>query len=288
VLGPSHEMALVPKKAKAFLSTVLILEVGNGTHTLFWTDKWILGQRVSDLAPRLFAILPKRIANNRTVLETLTNIKWISDINGALSVGAIVDYLQLWGLLSEVVLRPDVEDKHISSLARDGKYSTKTTYEGFFAGSTIFGHYPLVWKTWPPQKCRFFLLLVAHRRCWTTDRLAKRGMNHPTRCLLCDQEDETLDHLLVSCVFTREFWFHLLRPFGLESLAPQPRLSHSHLHELVGANHRSHGWLARKRPQLLNCLGGLDNLELRNKCVFDGWTPSLALSIWLAVEERLF
>jgi hypothetical protein len=49
-------------------------------------------------------------------------------------------------------------------------------------------------------------------------------MDHPTRCLLCDQEAETLDHLLVSCVFTRDFWFHLLRPFGLESLAPQPGL----------------------------------------------------------------
>jgi hypothetical protein len=56
------------------------------------------------------------------------------------------------------------------------------------------------------------------------DRLAKRGMDHPTICLLCDQEEETLDHLLIFCVFTREFWFHLLRPFGLESLAPQPEL----------------------------------------------------------------
>jgi hypothetical protein len=118
---------------------------------LFWTDKWILGQRVSDLAPRLFAIIPKRIANNITVSEALTNRKWISDIIGALSVGAIVDYLQLWDLLSEVVLQPEVEDNHIFSLARDGKYSAKTTIEGFFAGSTVFGYYPLVWETWAPK-----------------------------------------------------------------------------------------------------------------------------------------
>ena len=106
---------------------------------------------MNDLAPRLFAIAPKRIAINRTVLEALTNRKWISDIKGPLSVGDIVDYLQLWGLPSEVVLRPDVEDKHIFSLARDDKYSAKTTYEGFLAGSTVFGHYPLVWKTWAPK-----------------------------------------------------------------------------------------------------------------------------------------
>jgi hypothetical protein len=32
----------VPYKAKAFFSTVLISEVGNGANTLFWTDKWLL------------------------------------------------------------------------------------------------------------------------------------------------------------------------------------------------------------------------------------------------------
>jgi hypothetical protein len=29
-------------------------------------------------------------------------------------------------------------------------------------------------------------------------------------CLLCDQEAETLDHILVSCVFTRVFWLKVL------------------------------------------------------------------------------
>jgi hypothetical protein len=80
--------------------------VGNGAHTLFWTDKWLLGQNVCSLAPRLFAIIPKRIANRRTVLEALSNRKWISDIKGALSVGVIVEYSNLWELLSEIVLQP--------------------------------------------------------------------------------------------------------------------------------------------------------------------------------------
>ena len=55
---------------------------------MFWTDKWLLGQRVSDLAPRLFAIILKRITNNRSALEALTNIKWISDI-GAIVLAAM-------------------------------------------------------------------------------------------------------------------------------------------------------------------------------------------------------
>jgi hypothetical protein len=43
------------------------------------------------------------------------------------------------------------------------------------------------------------LWLAAHNKCWAADRLAKRGLSHPDKCLLCDQEEETINHLLVSC-----------------------------------------------------------------------------------------
>jgi hypothetical protein len=37
--------------------------------------------------------------------------------------------------------------------------------------------------------------------------------------LLCDQE-ETLNHLLVSCVFSWEVWFQIMKSVGLQHLAP--------------------------------------------------------------------
>jgi hypothetical protein len=49
---------------------------------------------------KLFAVIPKRIGNSMTVQEEITNRIWISDIKGALSVGVLTDYLQLWDLLS--------------------------------------------------------------------------------------------------------------------------------------------------------------------------------------------
>jgi hypothetical protein len=83
----------VPSKARSFFSVVLITEVGNGSNTLFWTDKWINAKRVSDIAPRLFSLIPKRIAAKRTGQDALPNRRWIADIRGALSVGALIDYL---------------------------------------------------------------------------------------------------------------------------------------------------------------------------------------------------
>jgi hypothetical protein len=45
---------------------------------------------------------------------------------------------------------------------------------------------------------------------WQID-LKKQSLDHLERCSLCDQERETINHLLVACVFSREYWFLLLR-----------------------------------------------------------------------------
>jgi hypothetical protein len=85
-----------------------------------------------------------------------------------------------------------------------------------------FGPWKRIWKTWTPGKCRFFLWLAAHDRCWTTDRLARRNLPHPELCPLCDQEEATINHLVASCVFARRFRFLLLRRVELGDLSTQP------------------------------------------------------------------
>jgi hypothetical protein len=157
-------------------------EVGDGATTLFWLDRWVHGKRIEDLAPRLFRLIPKRLANRRTVAEALTDSRWALDLHGQLS-------------------------------------------ESVLQGSLLFGAYERIWKTWTPPKCAFFLWLVLHNRCWTADRLAKRNLPHPNLCLLCEQEQESINHLLVGCVFARQFWFILLQRVGLAALAPLPAVA---------------------------------------------------------------
>jgi hypothetical protein len=82
-------------------------------------------------------------------------------------------------------------------------------------------------------KYRFFLWLVAHNRCCTADRIARRNMQHPQLCLLCDQKEETIDHLLISFVFFKQFWFLWLRQVGyLHSLMLQVSWSGGGLFQL--------------------------------------------------------
>jgi hypothetical protein len=103
--------------------------VGNGYSTLFWSDNWLQGKSISTIAPRPYSIIPKRITKSRTVHEALLNRRWISDIRGGLTVGVLADYLKLWDCLSEIELHPLIEDRHIFSVAPDGKYSAKAAYK---------------------------------------------------------------------------------------------------------------------------------------------------------------
>jgi hypothetical protein len=280
----AHLQIQVPEQAKAFFAVAVSSEVGDGAHTLFWTDRWLHGRCIQELAPRLFAAIPKRRTKQRTVKEALTNRAWIADIKGALTVGVIVDYLHLWDIVLATVLQPEREDKHIWRLSSNGQYSAKSAYEGFFLGATPFAPWELIWKTWAPPKCRFFMWLVAHNKCWTADRLARRGLPRPGCCPLCDQEEETINHLLVACVFAREFWFHLLRQVGLQALSPQPG-ENSFLDWWDRANGAT-SELLRQGVNSLIMLGAWTIWSHRNRCVFDGAAPSIAGALVMAGEER--
>jgi hypothetical protein len=138
---------------------------------------------------------------------------------------------------------------------------------------------------WAPSKRRFFLWLATHKRCWAANRLAKRGLDHPSKCPLCDQEAQTLDHLLVSCVFSREFWFKLLRQLGLQFPAPQLGLP-SFMLWWKEASGSVNGPIKKGLNSII-ALGAWIIWNHRNKCIFEGWTPNISLALSLAREERL-
>jgi hypothetical protein len=154
------------------------------------------------------------------VAQALHNRSWVQDIRGARTVEVLLDYLHVWDMVDEIILHPEIPDRYIWKLTNDGSYSSKSAYAAFFLGSIKFGSWRRIWKTWAPPRCKFFIWLVFHNRVWTADRLAKRNLPHPESCPLCDQEDETINHLLVGCVFARQVWSLVLHQFGLLHLAP--------------------------------------------------------------------
>lgn len=131
--------------------------------------------------------------------------------------------------------------------------------------------YKRLWKTWAPLKVKLFLWLAIWKRCWTADRLARRGLPHPARCVLCDQEEEDMQHLLIGCAFVRDIWFHVLQGVQMAQLTPTPT-----------ERSFSDWWRKAVRRAGKECRKGLNTLiqlvvwsvwKHRNRCLFDNQQP---------------
>lgn len=213
----------VPAPAKALFELSVVTTVGDGTSTMFWTDRWLLGKTVAELAPELMHFVRRRGWRRRTVQQALQGNAWIKDIVGGLNTVACWQFLQLWDLVRGQVTMDGTPDLHVWTPSASGIFTTKSAYERFFTGSTTFEPYKRLWRSWAPLRVKIFVWMAVLNRCWTADRLARCGLQHPERCVLCDQEEETVQHILTSCVFARQIWSSCLSVFGLQAATPSRR-----------------------------------------------------------------
>ena len=272
----------VHSNTSAMFAISVVTNVGNGENTLFWSDHWLLGENLEKLAPNVVKCVPPKIRRTRTVADALLNLTWVSDIKGALGWLGLVEYLQLWDLVSDFTLN-DLEDVHHWKLESSGSFSTKSAYRAFFFGSITFEPWKRLWKSWAPGKCKTFIWLAIRNRCWTADRLQKRGLPHPDHCPLCDQEEETVQHILTTCVFARQFWFAVLQPLNLVALVPSRRT-------ISLADWWLRAWIKvpkqhKKGFNSLVMLGAWIILKHRYACVFDGSAPCFQVALRAYKEE---
>ena len=93
-------------------------------------------------------------------------------------------------------------------------------YLAFFNGQHPIEGAKVLRKTCAPGKCKFFIWLELHDRCWTVARRKRHGLQDDDLCVLCAQSSETIDHLLTTCPFSREVWFKILRKIGWDRVTP--------------------------------------------------------------------
>jgi hypothetical protein len=115
-------------------------------------------------------------------------------------------------------------NRFIWKWASTGEFSFSSAYRALFLRRTLLASADRIWKVQTPGRCRFFGWLVLHGRCWASNRLCRHGIRDSNIFALCAHEVETLDHLLLGCVHSRETWFRVLRYYGLDRLTLQEEL----------------------------------------------------------------
>lgn len=202
------------KVVEAMFSASIYVDLGDGRKALFWSDQWLQGQSVADLAPCLCNAVGSRVKKKRTVAQALHHDRWIRDIHGAVTVQVIIDYLRIWDSSMLHVVTRFVRCGHRTKSSRQHLLTV------LLYGSTSDRRGQTLQKVRAPAKCKFFTRLVLHDRCWTADRRKWYGLQDDDTCVLCNQSSGTIEHLLVACPFSREVWFHTLWWLGWEPVAP--------------------------------------------------------------------
>ena len=104
-------------------------------------------------------------------------------LDGRKSTASLMEFLELWDIISNVELHGGIQDKHIWRLSASGEYRTKSAYEAFFQGAIYLRPYERIWKSWllpnAVFSCRWFLITGAGQ---LTGLL---GKDFPTRPNVC-------------------------------------------------------------------------------------------------------
>lgn len=133
---------------------------------------------------------------------------------------ALVDYLEVWQRVQGIQLQVQVPDAFSWAWEPNGQFSIRSAYAARFVGREVAPMADFTWQSQAHLKCRFFTWLAMRNRCWTSDQLARRGLPHQDACPFCDQEDETIDHILLTCVFARTVWRTLCSALGKPQWSP--------------------------------------------------------------------
>ena len=105
-------------------------------------------------------------------------------------------------------------------VGKKGQYSIKVCYrllKGGIASPLLAG---LIWNSCIPSKMSVFTWEVWWGKVLTMDQLKKKGFQIASRYPLCQEAEESLDHLLIHCPTTWGLWATLISLLGMVWACP--------------------------------------------------------------------
>jgi hypothetical protein len=111
---PSHCWRVMPLREDpmviGFFYNSITLHLGDGRLFAFWTDPWLNGAALSSAYPELVVAVPARLCRVHMVASVLDNNAWVRDVQGALTIPILIQFLELHHRPSTVVLRHGIQD----------------------------------------------------------------------------------------------------------------------------------------------------------------------------------
>ncbi|XP_071698924.1 uncharacterized protein [Rutidosis leptorrhynchoides] len=198
------------------------LNVGNGASTAFWDDKWCDSEPLRVKYPRLYRLESRKDA---TVDCRFSKKDGVTIFNWAWSS------LPKWRAESELAnLEVQLKSFSFSGDSVDTwrwKYSANNSFSvsslvnllAELETAHLSNPIPTQVNKLIPQKIGIFIWRAKQNRLPVRSELDIRGIDlHSTRCPVCDDSIETLEHLLLHCKFAKDIWNRILHWWKVDDL----------------------------------------------------------------------
>nr|GEW06908.1 RNA-directed DNA polymerase, eukaryota [Tanacetum cinerariifolium] len=263
------------------LDDFLKREVGDGLETRFWDDYWISDGLLKDLYRRVYNLdqNPESVVANR--LNLVPNAPFLRrNLRG----GAEKDqWVALLSLL-ETHVSFNQRDRWIWTGDGDGIYSVNCGWKLIDKGTLCLDTYATRWLKEMPTKVNIFIWRMLLNKIPTRMNLMTRGITvKSNQCGICDEGDETINHLMLHCDLARDLWalvglwWTLDLPFVLTIRELMSWVDHTRLHIL--ANKVLHVVVGTTAWSICN---------FRKRNVFQEEKPKKALLFYSIVSTSFF
>lgn len=189
--------------------------IGNGEQTRVWIDKWLLdGTNRRPMNKQALIDIEMKVSQLIDPFYRNWNLNLLRDLFPWKDIQLITKQRHVMSN----------EDSYCWSATNNGLYTVKSGYalisrkehqslfQEFEENPSVNPLYVKIWKLQTPPKIKIFLWKVLKGAVDVEDRLRTRGIKIADGCLMCGEEQETINHILFQCPLARQVWVVSLIP----------------------------------------------------------------------------
>lgn len=193
-------------KLRPLARPFIVCEVGAGITAKFWHDNWTgLGPLIDVTGPRGPQIVGMPI--DVVVRDALRGKDWW--LSSSRSRNPVILLLRSALPCPGSVFESQQDDTYLwksDQQAPTNRFSAAGTWLALNPPAPPVPWSKSVWFKGRIPKHAFIAWVVSWNRLHTRDRLRSWGLNIPSICLLCSNQDETRDHLFFECTYSLAIW----------------------------------------------------------------------------------
>ena len=182
----------------------------------FWKDVWCGGEALYARFPSLFNLALNKEARVADIWESGVGAGgWSPTFLRSLNdweIGEMVRFLQI---LHDQNFIPEGEDMLLLKEVKEKRFSVQAMYRCYDSSPAFDFPYHSIWNSVVPPKIGIFTWEAVWGKVLTLDNLKRRGMAFANRCFLCEESEETINHLLIHCRSAKMLWDLLLSIGGI-------------------------------------------------------------------------